>query len=97
MTIANRTIPLVRPDEGMIALAVMAREYMKTPPPARFKLIVSPLVMWIWIGGGIVLGGGLIAIWPAPSAVRRRVSVRPVAINGTARPAAPPLGGLARV
>jgi cytochrome c-type biogenesis protein CcmF len=76
MTLANKTIPLVRPDEGMIAVAVMAREYMKTPPPAQFKLIDSPLVMWIWIGGGIVLGGGLIAMWPAPSAVRRRVSAR---------------------
>jgi cytochrome c-type biogenesis protein CcmF len=76
MTIANRTIPIVRPDEGMIAVAVMAREYMKTPPPAQFHLIVSPLVMWIWIGGLIVLGGGLIAMWPAPSAVRRRVGVR---------------------
>jgi cytochrome c-type biogenesis protein CcmF len=76
MAIANRTIPLVRPDEGMIALAVMAREYMKTQPPAQFHLIVSPLVMWIWIGGAIVLGGGLIAMWPAPSAVRRRVRVR---------------------
>jgi cytochrome c-type biogenesis protein CcmF len=78
MTIANRTIPIVRPDEGMIALAVMAREYLKTAPPAQFHLIVSPLVMWIWIGGGIVLGGGLIAMWPAPSAVRRRVGVRPI-------------------
>lgn len=76
MTIANKTIPLVRPDEGMIALAVLEREYLKAPPPARFKLIVSPLVMWIWIGGGIVLGGSLIALWPAPSAVRKRVSVR---------------------
>ena len=69
-------IPIVRPDEGMIALAVMEREYLKAPPPAQFHLIVSPLVMWIWIGGGIVLGGSLIALWPAPSAVRRRVSVR---------------------
>jgi cytochrome c-type biogenesis protein CcmF len=76
MTLANKTIPIVRPDEGMIAVAVMAREYMKAPPPAQFHLIVSPLVLWIWIGGGIVLGGSLIALWPAPSAVRRRVSVR---------------------
>ncbi len=74
--IGNKTIPLVRPDEGMIALAVMEREYLKSPPPAEFHLIVSPLVMWIWIGGAIVFGGGLIALWPAPSAVRRRVSVR---------------------
>jgi cytochrome c-type biogenesis protein CcmF len=62
----------------MIALAVMAREYMKTAPPARFHLIVSPLVMWIWIGGGIVLVGGLIAMWPAPSAIRSRVSAQPI-------------------
>ncbi|HEY8303502.1 MAG TPA: cytochrome c-type biogenesis CcmF C-terminal domain-containing protein [Solirubrobacteraceae bacterium] len=74
--IGNKTIPLVRPDEGVIAVAVMAREYMKAPPPAQFHLIVSPLVMWIWIGGAIVFGGALIAMWPAPSAVRRRVSVR---------------------
>jgi cytochrome c-type biogenesis protein CcmF len=78
MAIANKTIPLVRPDEGLIALAVLEREYMKAPPPAEFNLIVSPLVMWIWIGGAIVLGGGLIAIWPAPSTVRRRVSVRTI-------------------
>ncbi len=76
--IGNKTIPLVRPDEGTIAVAVMAREYMKAPPPAQFHLIVSPLVMWIWIGGAIVGGGALIAMWPAPSAVRRRVSVRPI-------------------
>ena len=47
---------------------------MKSPPQAQFHLIVSPLVMWIWIGGLIVVGGALIAIWPAPSVVRRRVS-----------------------
>ncbi len=76
LTIANRTIPYVRPDEGMIALAVLEREYLKAPPPAQFKLIVSPLVLWIWIGGAIVLSGSLIALWPAPSAVRQRVSVR---------------------
>jgi cytochrome c-type biogenesis protein CcmF len=76
LTIANRTIPYVRPDEGMIALAVLEREYLKAPPPAQFKLIVSPLVLWIWIGGSIVLGGSLIALWPAPSAVRQRVRVR---------------------
>jgi cytochrome c-type biogenesis protein CcmF len=75
VALGNRTIPLVRPDEGMIAVAVMARAYMQNPPPAQFHLIVSPLVVWIWIGGLIVFGGGLIAIWPAPVAVRRRVSV----------------------
>ena len=59
-----------------MAIGYLARAYLKNPPQAQFHLIVSPLVMWIWIGGLIVGGGGLIAIWPAPSAVRRRVSAR---------------------
>jgi cytochrome c-type biogenesis protein CcmF len=73
VTVGNRTLP---PDQAEVAIGFLARAYLKAPPPAQFHFIVSPLVMWIWIGGLIVFGGGLIAIWPAPSAVRRRVSVR---------------------
>jgi cytochrome c-type biogenesis protein CcmF len=47
-----------------------------------FTLIASPLVMWIWIGGLIVLLGGLTAIWPAPSALRDRVRARYLARVG---------------
>ena len=36
--------------------------------PAQFRLLVSPLVAWIWLGGLIVFAGGLIALWPAPDA-----------------------------
>jgi cytochrome c-type biogenesis protein CcmF len=73
ITVGNRTLS---PEEAPIAIGVLAREYLKDPPPAQFHFIVSPLVMWIWIGGLIVFGGGLIAIWPAPSALRRRVALR---------------------
>ena len=72
----NKTIPIVRPEEGMIAIAVLAREYLKSPPPAKFNFRVFPFVTWIWIGAMIVFGGGLIAMWPTPSTVVRRVSVR---------------------
>jgi cytochrome c-type biogenesis protein CcmF len=73
VTIGNRTLSA---EDGLIAIGVLAREYLRHPPAAQFHFIVSPLVMWIWIGGLIVFGGGLIAIWPAPSAVRRRVALR---------------------
>jgi cytochrome c-type biogenesis protein CcmF len=56
-----------------IELAAIVRQYLKHPPPASFTLIASPLVMWIWVGGLIVLMGGLIAIWPPPAALRRRL------------------------
>jgi len=73
VTVGNRTLP---PEQAEVAIAYLARAYLKNPPPAQFHLIVSPLVMWIWIGGLMVFGGGLIAIWPAPSSVRARVRVR---------------------
>ncbi|MBU2608658.1 MAG: heme lyase CcmF/NrfE family subunit [Chloroflexi bacterium] len=31
---------------------------------AAFKVLVNPLVNWIWIGGGFLVLGGLIAFWP---------------------------------
>jgi cytochrome c-type biogenesis protein CcmF len=52
----------------------VAQSYLHDPPPATFKVIVNPLVTWMWIGGLIALIGALIAIWPTPGARRRRVS-----------------------
>ena len=75
VAVGNRTIPFTAPEDALIAVAFLARSYLQHPPPAQFNFIVSPLVMWIWLGGLIVFGGGLIAIWPAPRAVRRRVAV----------------------
>jgi cytochrome c-type biogenesis protein CcmF len=31
---------------------------------ATFKVLVNPLVSWIWIGGGVLFLGGLVAFWP---------------------------------
>jgi cytochrome c-type biogenesis protein CcmF len=67
------------PDQLSLAyylLRAIVAHYVAYPPPASFTLIASPLVMWIWIGGLIVLLGGLTAIWPAPSALRGRVRAR---------------------
>jgi cytochrome c-type biogenesis protein CcmF len=47
--------------------------YQRGVFPAQFRLLVSPLVAWIWLGGLIVFAGGLIALWPAPDATSRRV------------------------
>jgi cytochrome c-type biogenesis protein CcmF len=75
VAIGNKTIPMSRPDEGIVAVWVLAREYLRHPPAAQFKLLVSPLIMWIWIGGLIVFAGGLIALSPAPGSLRRRARV----------------------
>ena len=56
------------------ALRGLTQRYAQDPPPATFRLLVSPLVTWIWLGAIIVFLGGLIALWPTPRTVGRRVS-----------------------
>ncbi len=56
------------------ALQALATTYARNPPPAEFRLIVSPLVTWIWLGAILVFAGGLIAIWPGPRSAQRMVS-----------------------
>jgi cytochrome c-type biogenesis protein CcmF len=85
--VGNRTIPFSRPDEGLFVIDFLAHEYLQHPPPAQFRLLVSPLLMWIWLGGVIVFAGGLLALSPSPGALRRRVAL------GLPRVAGPALAG----
>jgi cytochrome c-type biogenesis protein CcmF len=45
----------------------IARGYVQEAGAATFKVIINPLVLWMWIGGIIGLIGALIAVWPARS------------------------------
>jgi cytochrome c-type biogenesis protein CcmF len=47
-----------------IAASRVAKTYLSDTAPATFKVIVNPLVTWMWIGGLIALAGALIALWP---------------------------------
>jgi cytochrome c-type biogenesis protein CcmF len=55
------------------ALRRMVDRYRSDPSPVTFRVLVSPLVTWIWLGALIIFGGGLILMWPAPASIRRRV------------------------
>ena len=57
-----------------MAIRSIRERYLRDPPPANFRVNVNPLVSWLWVGGAIAVLGGLVAIWPAPDARRRRVS-----------------------
>src|SRR2546421_6641630 len=67
--------------ERALAVAEIARRFVTHPWATEFRLIVDPLVTWIWLGALIIGGGGLIALWPVPRLARPR---------GTGRKAAPP-------
>jgi cytochrome c-type biogenesis protein CcmF len=71
----DKRFPLATGRSEGLLLAALAARYEVAPPPASFRLIVSPLVEWIWLGGAIAGFGGLIALWPAGAVVRRRAAV----------------------
>ena len=48
-----------------LAINRIAKTYVTDAAPAIFKVIVDPLVTWMWIGGLIALLGALLALWPA--------------------------------
>ncbi|MFC2031012.1 heme lyase CcmF/NrfE family subunit [Chloroflexota bacterium] len=39
---------------------------------AAFQVLINPMVIWLWIGGAVMLAGTLVAAWPAPAAPGRR-------------------------
>jgi len=49
--------------QGLAAERV-AKSYLEDDAAATFRIIVDPLVTWMWIGGIIALAGALIALWP---------------------------------
>ena len=70
-----RPLALAQIDDLQAATAErLAKSYLGDGAPATFRVIVNPLVTWIWIGGLIALAGALIAIWPTRRARRRPVA-----------------------
>jgi cytochrome c-type biogenesis protein CcmF len=65
-------------DEQVLAfnqlLQRLVDEYVAERPAAPFRVIDSPMVTWIWLGGLVVFLGGLISLWPGADAARRRVT-----------------------
>ena len=57
-----------------VAVGAVAERYLAAGTPIDLRVNVNPLVMWIWLGAAIAVGGALLAMWPAPQARRRRVS-----------------------
>ncbi|HYF25218.1 MAG TPA: heme lyase CcmF/NrfE family subunit [Baekduia sp.] len=54
----------------------LSDRYVREGPPATFRVIVSPMVAWIWAGGLIVFGGGLLGLWPQGRTAPRPATAR---------------------
>jgi cytochrome c-type biogenesis protein CcmF len=83
----DKRFPKAGGSTQLVLLSLIAARYTSKPPPATFRFIVSPLVEWIWLGGGIAGAGGLLALAPGLSSRRRAQRVkRPVGVTGPSVP-----------
>jgi cytochrome c-type biogenesis protein CcmF len=83
---ADKRFATAEPNVQALVVAGLVAHYEGSPPPATFRFIVSPLVEWIWLGGLIVLAGGLLALWPAAFfASLRQASGMPVPRSSSPR------------
>jgi len=67
---ADRALAAIGSRDGLYAAALLVRRFAESGPPATFRIIVSPLVTWIWVGVLVAVAGALIALSPAPTRVR---------------------------
>jgi cytochrome c-type biogenesis protein CcmF len=66
-----RPTALAKIEQLQLATAKqIAAGYVAEASPVTFRIIVNPLVTWMWIGGLIALSGALVALWPARRARR---------------------------
>jgi cytochrome c-type biogenesis protein CcmF len=78
------TLPAARRDRQLntlygyrdLIIRSLTQRWVSHPWAASFKLIVSPLVTWLWLGAILAGLGGLIALWPMPGASGRRTRPR---------------------
>jgi cytochrome c-type biogenesis protein CcmF len=82
-----RTLVAIRVERAR-AIAGLAARFVTHPWPVNFRLIVSPLVTWLWLGAIVIATGGLIALWPIPSLARRRSLAATRAVGGVTPPIA---------
>ncbi len=85
---ADRRFPDASSQLEGFVVSTVVRRYLQASAVVDFRLIVSPLVAWIWIGGVIVVGGAMVALWPAPRRARRRVAAAPATSRASPAPSA---------
>jgi cytochrome c-type biogenesis protein CcmF len=67
----NRQLADLPPAAQEFAVLALIQNYVESPPPVNFRVIVNPLVGWLWIGALIALAGAVMAAWPALDSRRR--------------------------
>jgi cytochrome c-type biogenesis protein CcmF len=62
------------PEQAFRAAVGFTEVYRQGGPVATFRVLISPMVTWVWVGALMVFGGGIICLWPAPRTAPSRAT-----------------------
>jgi cytochrome c-type biogenesis protein CcmF len=61
---ADRRFPDATAETQVVILSALVERYMRRSGTVTIRLIVFPFVVWLYVGGAIVLAGAAVALWP---------------------------------
>ncbi len=70
----RRLGPDASPEQAFRAAVGFTEVYRQGGPEATFRVLISPMVTWVWVGALMVFGGGIICLWPAARTVPSRAT-----------------------
>lgn len=80
---ADRRFPDASARAQVLILSALVERYTRSSGEITVRLIVFPFVIWLYVGGLMVLAGGAVALWPSGLRRGRR--------DEAAAPVAPPV------
>ena len=77
---ADRRFPDATAETQVAILSALVERYVRRSDAVTVRLIVFPFVIWLYVGGAIVLAGAAVALWPRRGAARQQAPApQPVA------------------
>ena len=69
---ADRRFPDATAETQAVILSALVERYVRRSDTVTVRLIVFPFVIWLYLGGTIVLAGAAVALWPRRRRHRER-------------------------
>lgn len=61
---ANRKFPRASADTQLVILSALVERYRNAADAVTLRVIVFPFVIWLYVGGAVVVLGAAVALWP---------------------------------
>ena len=84
---ANRRFADASSETQLVILSALLERYTRRSEAVTIRLIVFPFLIWLYVGGAVVVAGAAVALWPRGRRRRQRAPTATPAPSSEAVPA----------